>query len=132
MFKRQLAKEIKRFLVVGSLAVGTDWAAYYLLLNSMTHSPSKALSFISGTAVSYVLNKHWTFERKQRSFSEAARFAAVYTATLGANVMVNKLCLLLAPHAVFFAVLCATGTSTVLNFIGMKFLVFTKKETGHA
>ncbi|MDA8100692.1 MAG: GtrA family protein [Nitrospiraceae bacterium] len=127
----RLTKEIKRFLVVGSLAVGTDWGTYYLLLNVTSHSPAKAVSFVCGTVVSYFLNKHWTFEQKRRSLAEAVRFAAVYATTLGANVLVNKLCLLLLPGAVFFAVLAATGTSTVLNFIGMKWLVFRRSALSY-
>jgi putative flippase GtrA len=119
-----LGKELPRFLVAGFSAVGTDAAFYWLLLHWFSHSPSKALSFMAGTVVAFVINKYWTFERKEKSFAEVMKFAALYTMTLGANVAVNKLALFLFPGWVGLAFLAATGTSTVLNFIGQKWWVF--------
>ncbi|MBI5196135.1 MAG: GtrA family protein [Nitrospirae bacterium] len=124
---RKTKKEIKRFIAVGLLAVGTDLSVYTLLLNFLTHSPAKAVSFISGTIVAYLLNKYWTFEQKKKSFSEAVRFAALYASTLGVNVAVNKISLMLLPMWIFFAFLAATGTSTILNFLGQKFWVFNRE-----
>ena len=120
-------KEIKRFIAVGLLAVGTDLSVYTILLNFLTHSPAKAVSFISGTVVAYLLNKYWTFEQKNKSFAEAARFAALYAATLGVNVAVNKISLMILPLWIFFAFIAATGTSTILNFLGQKFWVFNRE-----
>jgi len=124
---KRLRTELTRFLVAGSLAVGTDMLAYYALLKVTSHSPAKAVSFLCGTIVAYVINKYWTFERHERSFAEMTRFGLLYATTLGANVGVNKLCLLIFPGAVFLAFLCATGTSTVLNFIGQKWWVFRRE-----
>lgn len=120
----KIRKEMKRFLVTGFSAVSTDLSVYYLLLNFLDQSPAKAVSFISGTFVAYVLNKYWTFEQKRKSYSEMLRFAIVYMITLGANVAVNKMSLLIFPDLIFPAFLAATGTSTVLNFIGQKWWVF--------
>jgi putative flippase GtrA len=120
------AKEIRRFLVAGFSAVGVDLTVYYLLLNILSHSPAKAISFISGTVVAFILNKFWTFDQYQKSLSELAKFIVLYSCTLAANVMVNNLSLLLMPKWLLFAFLAATGTSTVLNFIGMKWWVFRK------
>ncbi len=120
----RIKKEIRRFLVAGFSAVGTDLTVYYLLLNFLNHTPAKAISFISGTVVAYVLNKFWTFEQKRRSYSEILRFAMLYMTTLGANIAVNKAILVGSPHWVFSAFLAATGMSTILNFIGQKWWVF--------
>lgn len=95
----------------------------YLLLNFLSHNPAKAISFILGTIVAFVLNKYWTFQKYKRSFNEVLKFGVLYSATLGANVMTNKIVLELT-HIVFLAFLVATGVSTVLNFIGQKFWVF--------
>lgn len=120
----QLKKEMKRFLVAGISAVLTDLTVYYLLLNVMTHSPAKTLSFLAGTVVAYIINKYWTFEKHAKSYKEMGKFSALYISTLGANVAVNKASLIIFPDWVFFAFLAATGTSTILNFIGQKFWVF--------
>lgn len=120
----KIRKELKRFLVAGFSAVGTDLSVYYLLLNFLDQSLAKAVSFISGTFVAYILNKYWTFEQKNKSYSEMIRFALLYTITLGVNVAVNRLSLLTFPDLIFPAFLAATGTSTILNFIGQKWWVF--------
>lgn len=120
----QTKKELKRFIVAGFSAVATDLISYYLLLNILTHSPAKGISFILGTIVAYFINKYWTFEKTQRCYKEIGRFATLYATTLTVNVVVNKISLVLFPTWVFFAFLAATGVSTVLNFIGQKWWVF--------
>jgi putative flippase GtrA len=122
----KIKKEMGRFLVAGFSAVGTDLAIYYLLLNFLDHSSAKAISFLSGTIVAFIINKYWTFEKKKKSLKEAASFLLLYLSTLVINVTVNKLSLSILPGWVFFAFLAATGTSTVLNFIGQKWWVFKR------
>lgn len=124
MIMNSLSKEIPRFLVAGFSAVGTDMLFYYLLLNFLSHSPAKAVSFLSGTVVAFFINKYWTFGKKQKSYKEICLFACLYLFTLSVNVGINRLLLGLFPNRVFLAFLAATGTSTVLNFVGQKFIVF--------
>jgi len=123
----QLKKEIKRFLVAGCTAVGTDFAVYYLLLNFLTYSPAKTISFLSGSFVAYLINKFWTFEQHKKSYSEIGKFCILYTSTLIINVFSNKLVLDLGKnfeYKTILAFLIATGISTILNFIGQKWWVF--------
>lgn len=117
-------KELPRFLVAGFSAVGTDLLVYWLLLHFMGHTPAKAISFISGTFVAFIINKYWTFEKKEHSYIEILKFIMLYLITLAINVGVNQLSLIILPGYVAFAFLAATGTSTVLNFIGQKWWVF--------
>lgn len=120
----QTKKQLSRFLVAGLSAVGTDLALYAALLHWTAPSIAKAVSFLAGTVVAYVINKYWTFEKASSGLSDALKFGALYTATLGANVGANKLSLFVLPGAIPLAFLVATGTSTVLNFIGQKYWVF--------
>lgn len=119
----QLKKELKRFLVAGFSAVGTDLGTYYLLLNFFPHDVAKAISFLLGTIVAFVINKYWTFEKHEKSYREIWQFALLYSVTLIANVLTNKI-VLEYTELVFLAFLIATGVSTILNFIGQKFWVF--------
>ncbi len=119
----KIKKELKRFLVAGLSAVGTDLVMYYILLNFMPHDISKAVSFLLGTVVAFVINKYWTFEKHEKSYKEMLKFGILYSLTLGANVMTNKM-ILEYTSLVFLAFLVATGVSTVLNFIGQKWWVF--------
>lgn len=130
MFNRidkALVRQVLRFLVAGGSAVGTDALVYFLLVGvGFEKSFAKGLSFLSGTVVAYVINKFWTFERPERSLAEVFKFALLYGFTLGVNVGVNALVLALLPGQITLAFLCATGTSTVLNFLGQKFFVFRR------
>lgn len=119
----KIEKELKRFLIAGLCAVGTDLCMYYLLLNFLPTGMSKAISFLSGTIVAYVINKYWTFEKYKKSHKEIIYFGILYSFTLGVNVMTNKI-ILDNTHIVILAFLAATGLSTILNFLGQKFLVF--------
>jgi putative flippase GtrA len=124
--------ELKRYVVSGVSAVVCDTAIYFILVNIVTPSLAKAISFVSGTLVAYLLNKFWTFKKPKRSHTEVVKFVALYVSTLGANVAVNRIVLDVLPMAlpalaelsVQVGFLAATGTSTVLNYLGQKFWVF--------
>lgn len=119
----QIKKEMKRFLVAGISAVATDLGTYYLLLGYLDPAIAKTISFLMGTIIAFIINKYWTFEKHERSYSEVVKFALLYTATLFANVATNEI-VLNQFHIVFLAFLIATGVSTILNFIGQKWWVF--------
>ncbi len=130
---KELKKELPRFLVAGFSAVGTDFIIYYFLLGWLSYSPAKAVSFLSGTVVAYLINKYWTFGKKEKSCREIFSFLILYSGTLLANVGVNRFVLwFLAgnfPYRVALAFLAATGTSTILNFIGQKWWVFADRRS---
>jgi putative flippase GtrA len=119
----QLKKELKRFLVAGLSAVGTDLLLYYIFLNYLSSNISKGISFLGGTIVAFVINKYWTFEKHDKSFKEIILFGILYGVTLVINVLTNKL-VLDYTNIILLSFLAATGVSTVLNFIGQKFWVF--------
>ncbi|MEK7452463.1 MAG: GtrA family protein, partial [Patescibacteria group bacterium] len=120
-------KELFRFLITGFTAVGTDACVYAILLYFLSPSYAKTSSFFAGTIVAYLLNKYWTFEKKVFVFKEVIRFLSLYTVTLFVNVWVNTFTLDLT-HQHTIAFLFATTTSTILNFIGLKFWVFRKNK----
>ncbi len=118
-----MKRELFSFLLAGGSAVATDMGTYFILLHWLPHSPAKAISFVLGSFVAYLLNKVFTFRKPGRSAGEVIRFAVLYASTLGANVLVNRLCLGLVGSELF-AFFVATGTSTILNYLGQKFWVF--------
>ena len=119
----KLKKELKRFLIAGLSAVGTDFMTYYIMLNFLHHDIAKILSFILGTVTAFVVNKYWTFKRYEKSYKQIFKFIILYVTTLFVNVMVNRLVLDFA-ELLFLAFLIATGASTILNFAGQKWWVF--------
>jgi putative flippase GtrA len=123
-----IRKEASIFLIVGMLTVGVDFSSYHLLLwLGVMYSIAKAGGFIAGTIFAYFANKHWTFNHVAHAPNSMLRFASLYAATLGANVMVNQAVLGMVGQmalGVNFAFLMATVVSALLNFLGMKFFVF--------
>lgn len=120
-------KECLKFLIGGGSAVIVDYIVYHLLMHfGLTVSLSKSISYVAGASVGFVINKLWTFESKRFSKMEIVRYIILYAISASANTFVNKLVLWLFVSP-FFAFLCATGTSTVMNFLGQKYFVFVKK-----
>ncbi|MDX2470896.1 MAG: GtrA family protein [SAR324 cluster bacterium] len=119
-----LKKELTRFLVTGCSAVATDYLTYLLFQQWFDLSLAKGLSFVAGSVLAFILNKYWTFEVHHSTAKQLVKFTALYLSTLAANVSVNAAALQLLPEFITFAFLCATGTSTILNFLGQKFWVF--------
>jgi len=129
--RRETAKQIRRFIVIGVLSVLTDFAVYTLLTKlGLIPSASKGISYVSGMVVGFIGNKLWTFESARRSAAEPIIYAVLYTTTLGVNVVVNSGVLALSAGrlpdkwAWGLAFLVATGVTTVLNFVGMKWITF--------
>lgn len=127
LFKRQLL----RFLLVGSTTVLIDFLVYTILINILPIPASKIVSFLSGTVFAYFANKLWTFEKVGISHKELVSFFILYGITLFINVSINQAVLHFLPDAILIAFLAATGTSTVLNFIGQKWWVFRLSHTDH-
>ena len=121
-------KEILKFLVGGGSAVIVDYIIYKLLMYlGASVSFSKATSYITGAIVGFLINKLWTFESKHFSSIEIIKYIFLYTCSACANTVVNKFVLWLF-YWELLAFLCATGTSTIINFIGQKFFVFKKGD----
>lgn len=125
-FNKIKKKELIRFLFGGGSAVVVDYIVYQLLmLAGLSQDISKAVSFICGAAVGFVINKLWTFESAAFSKGEIIRYILLYACTSFINSAVNHAVLMLFP-AELFGFLCATGVSTILNFLGQKYFVFRK------
>lgn len=130
MIKRQLMI----FLIVGSLTVVIDFFSYrgLVLLNLLGTDMAKGAGFILGTIFAYLANRMWTFGRQEHVSGSLWRFLVLYSVTLGINIWVNSMTLVLlhtSDLAVKIAFLIATGVSALLNFIGMKWFVFKGLRT---
>jgi putative flippase GtrA len=102
-----------------------------LLAAGLSPGISKGLSFLCG--VGFPLNKFLTFAQGPTAASisarktgpEIIRYLAVYAASLAVNIGVNAAVLgLLGAQAKLLGFLVATGVTTVMNFVCLKWLVF--------
>jgi len=129
-----IGRELAIFLIVGSLTVLLDFLSYRGLIGIglLGTSSAKAAGFLIGTLFAYFANRAWTFRQKVLAPGSALRFTLLYAATLTVNVFVNSAALTLLVGvgvgiALQAAFLLATGVSTCLNFLGMKFFVFKSR-----
>ena len=126
-----IRQELIRFLLVGVTTVLVDFLTYQALLWAavLDIDMAKALAFFTGTMFAYVANRHVTFAHRQPVRASALRFGLLYALTLGLNVGVNHLLRQSLPSSVWaihIAFLVATALSATTNFLGMKFLVFSR------
>ena len=126
-------KQLKRFLVVGFSSVAIDCITYFLALSfGLAREPSKAIGYISGMLVGFVLNKTWTFRSQGKIGSEIATYFFLYCVTFIANLAVNYAVVRFfndishVSAVLIIAFFSATFVTTVLNFLGMRFITFKK------
>lgn len=123
-----VAGEAARFVPVGIAAVIIDSLVYaaFLAIGAAV-APAKASGFISGAIFAYFANRRFTFRRMGDRASSVISFIAVYLSALFMNVAINSLIVKSLSTDLRFALafLVATAVSATMNFIGMKFLVFT-------
>ncbi len=119
--------EILKFIVAGVIIVIVDSVSYYLFYFIASVPIAKGLAYILGMTTSYFINKFWTFSQKEFITFEPFKFILLYITSLLFNVGVNSFILTILPSSFIIAYICATGTSTSINFIGQKWWVFKKK-----
>ncbi|VTS04951.1 GtrA family protein [Tuwongella immobilis] len=122
-------KQLLRFVVIGCTAVLIDLGMYTLLTGAgLGTSLAKGLAYLTGMIFGFIGNKFWTFESSSRSMREPMLYLTLYTCSLGVNVAVNSLVLaFLGAEWKLFAFLTATGVSTVMNFVGLKWVTFRNR-----
>jgi putative flippase GtrA len=125
----RLKSELLRFLVVGGIAVALDAALYAAFVHwwEITSAWAKRLSFAVGSLWPFFANKYFTFGVRELRVSEPFLFALVYFVGWFLNSVTHDLVLRWTEHKTV-AFLAATGVSTCSNFLGMKFIVFRRRE----
>jgi len=151
------APQLRGFVFAGLVGTLIDYGFYQLYDQWLPPLFSKGLAFSSATLFVYFMNKFWTFKQPLHSKREISAFFALYTVSMLVNTGVNSVCLQLLPkwthqwvmasHSAegvtagvvlpmlahprsikLMAFVLATGTSTIINFIGQKFWVFELKK----
>jgi len=123
-----IKNELIKFIIVGSFTVLIDLTIYSLLLLLDQQTVfSKAFGFSFGTIFAYFANRHFTFKGGNNSIYRFIIFLILYICSMFANVFTNELMLLILVQnqsTIMFAFIIATSLSAVINFIGMKFIIF--------
>jgi putative flippase GtrA len=115
-----------RFCLVGLLntSIGLAVMCSLMRLGGVQYVVANALGYAVGAAVSFTLNRSWTFRFKGPTFNSGVRWLLVLGAAFGANIVV-----VIIAHELFgvdryvsqgFGIV----TYTALSFLGGRFYAF--------
>lgn len=117
-------RHLLRFGVIGVTSVLIDLTVYSGLLALMVlPTPAKGVSYVAGMVFGFLGNKFWTFGSRRGSASEPVTYLLIYSITLAINMAVNA-GVLQQSGSKWMAFVLATGVSTVLNFLGLRWVTF--------
>jgi putative flippase GtrA len=128
--------EVLRFGVVGSAGFTTDAVLLMLLVQGLDWNPyaARLLSFLCGTALTWLLNRLFTFFRRAGANRrrEYLRYLLVQSAGGAINLGVYSLVLGLLPPlelAPLMAMAAGSFSAMWLNFFGARHLAFDQGGT---
>ena len=124
-----------KFLLVGvvNTLVGTGLMFILYNLFSVSYWVSSAANYIVGSVVSYFLNKHFTFQNKEKSWKQiflfAVNIAVCYLISYGiAKPLVGFLFSEMGEKIQGnLSMLAGMGLFLILNYFGQRWIVFSKK-----
>ncbi|RXS89926.1 GtrA family protein [Geobacillus sp. PK12] len=121
---RKEKQAVWRFGLVGVSNTAVDFAVFFLLTAAGAKAAvAQAVAYGAGVANSYVWNRRWTFQMKQRAnIGELLRFLAVNGLSLGVSLVVLLAAERLGP--LWLAKGAATIMGMAVNFIGSRCWVF--------
>tara|TARA_B110000003_G_scaffold173050_1_gene172640 strand:- start:332 stop:715 length:384 start_codon:yes stop_codon:yes gene_type:complete len=123
----KITKQFFSFFSIGIVSFIIDFTFYNIFFYTfqIDVNLSKALSYIMGFLNSYVLNKKITFKSQSKGFREPIAFLFLYLSSMVVNYYAHKF--LIEIYSGYIPFFGATSLSVIINFLGLKFLVFKKK-----
>lgn len=120
--------EVYRFLFIGILAVIIDAIVYFFLTFNfnISHELSKRISFICGAIFAFYFNRNFVFKVKNKKINQYFMFSILYLISFLLNSLTHDI-ILHNTNIIYMAFLTATTVSTIINFLGQKFIVFKNK-----
>ena len=135
VFGKVLDQTFLRFILVGCVNTAVGAAIMFGLYNlaHCSYWVSSAANYILASILSFFLNKHFTFQNKERSASQVLRFACnIAVCYLLAYGIAKPLCQRLLSGASPTArdnisMLVGMCLFTGLNYLGQRFFAFREK-----
>jgi len=123
---KKLMSSVIRFLVVGGISTLFNYAVFFFLTKVLlvNYLWASVAGYISGLILGFFLNHFWTFESRGYNPKTIVGYCMVYLLSLGLStfflwVAVGKFHL-----NKYFMNIIAIGITTVLNFIGLKTIIY--------
>ncbi len=125
MYKK-LSKQFIKFCLVGLLSTIVGILTFVIFLDFLGahYLISSIMSFVFGIAVSYPLNKSWTFSSSKKDKKKILQYFLVYIFSLAINLIFLKISVENFAIDAKIAYILSIGITTCTNFIGTRFFVF--------
>lgn len=121
-------KIYSKFIVVGVISIILNYGLYYLLCTetSINYIIASVIGYFLGFTVGFFLNNNWTFAYRKFSAEKILGYCIVYFFSLCISsfllwIMVSQL-----HFPVLMANLVSIGISTVCNFSGLNYIIYSK------
>lgn len=130
-----ISREIGFFILNGIVSVILAYIIYQALISGQILGVhwANGTAYICGMVYGFFSNRKWAFrDRRLITRETIILFTSLYIFTLLVNVSVNAIMLkfLTGLHGDnLLSFITAISISTILNFVGLKYLVFTKNAT---
>ena len=137
LFHKLFDKSFLRFLVVGVINTLVGSAIMFGLYNlaKWGYWPSTLANYVLASILSFFLNRHFTFQDREKGWRPVARFAlniiVCYVVAYGVAKPLVRLIFAGAGERVRdnLAMLAGMCLFTLLNYFGQKFFAFRKKAS---
>jgi putative flippase GtrA len=111
-----------KFAVTGIAGTILDFLAFNLVLVFTGHPVlARGIGYIFGTLWAFFVNRSWVF-KSQNGISSLIPFLALYGSSGFVAVAIQSF--LNESSGVFIAYLCSLVGASVMNFLGMRYMVF--------
>jgi len=124
---KELFKQFSKYSIIGFGSVIIDYSTYklFIFFEFLTPSYSKIFSFIIGAIWSFYFNKKITFKSKNKNLLRIILFICLSFVSLFFNSFTHDYFYFYYSNNISF--LIATIVSVVINFLGLKYIVFNEK-----
>ena len=123
-------REAGRFLVVGGLGTALNYGIFFLLfwVFGVHYVASSIIGYVTGVILGYTFNRAWTFPPAIKSRTrEFSFYVGIYLLSLTPSLIVLRTAVEVIGINPLLANVLAIATSTISNFLGLKFVVFNKR-----
>ena len=141
--KKLLDNTIIKFIIVGVINTIVGWVAMFLTLfllnkantpHQVSYWTSSAVNIVVGSIVSYLLNKHFTFQSNTEGKKDIGKFIIniliCYVLAYGIAQPVAKIIFSSCSKLILQIISLLSGSVlfTIINYFGQRFWVFKEEE----
>lgn len=130
-----IRRELGFFILNGIVSVTLAYFIYRVLVTEeiLGVNSANGVAYISGMIYGFFSNRKWAFQdRELVTGAKLTRYVFLHAFTLVVNISVNAIMLkvIFGMYGdILFSFLLAISFSTVLNFLGLKYLVFNQSNS---